>query len=257
MAFLLLYPSMLSIVILTKNSEKSLDRALESTISFPDVIVLDSESTDSTKSIASKYPNVRFYVRPFCGFGPMRQVADSLSTYDWIFALDSDEVLSPSLIQTLHSISTDSKNVYRFPRHNFYNDKWIRWCGWYPDKQIRLYNKKMTSFSKALVHEKVETGHMQIIDLKSPIFHYSYNNMDDFLVKMRLYSSLFSDQYHGKKKSSMMRALGHSSYAFIKSYFLQRGFLGGKEGLLISLYNSHTTFYKYLKLWEKNKHSKL
>ena len=115
MAFLLLYPSMLSIVILTKNSEKSLDRALESTISFPDVIVLDSESTDSTKSIASKYPNVRFYVRPFCGFGPMRQVADSLSTYDWIFALDSDEVLSPSLIQTLHSISTDSKNVYRFP----------------------------------------------------------------------------------------------------------------------------------------------
>lgn len=248
---------MLSIVILTKNSEKTLSRVLESTLSFPEVILLDSESIDSTKSIASKYPNVHFHVRAFCGFGPMRRIADSLSTYDWVFALDSDEVLSPYLIQTLHSISPDPKNVYRFPRHNFYNDKWIRWCGWYPDKQVRFYNKKMTSFSKALVHEKVETGPMQIIDLKSPIFHYSYHQMEDFLAKMQLYSTLFSDQYTGKKKSSMIRALGHSSYAFIKSYFLQRGFLGGKEGLLISLYNSHTTFYKYLKLWEKNKYSKL
>lgn len=248
---------MLSIIILTKNSEKSLERALESTISFPEVVLLDSESTDSTKSIASKYSNVRFHLRPFCGFGPMRRLADTLSTYDWIFALDSDEVLSPLLIQTLHSISLNPKNVYRFPRQNFYNDKWIRWCGWYPDKQIRLYNKKMTSFSKALVHEKVETQHMHIIDVKSPIFHYSYHRMEDFLVKMQLYSKLFSDQYTGKKKASMIRALGHSSYAFIKSYFLQRGFLGGREGLLISLYNSHTTFYKYLKLWEKNKLSKL
>lgn len=248
---------MLSIIILTKNSEKSLERALESTISFPEVVLLDSESTDSTKSIASKYSNVRFHLRPFCGFGPMRRLADTLSTYDWIFALDSDEVLSPLLIQTLHSISLNPKNVYRFPRQNFYNDKWIRWCGWYPDKQIRLYNKKMTSFSKALVHEKVETQHMHIIDVKSPIFHYSYHRMEDFLVKMQLYSNLFSDQYTGKKKASMIRALGHSSYAFIKSYFLQSGFLGGREGLLISLYNSHTTFYKYLKLWEKNKLSKL
>lgn len=248
---------MISVVILTKNSAKSLDRALQSTITFPEVIILDSESTDDTQSIAATYPNVRFYTRSFCGFGPMRSIADSLASYDWIFALDSDEALSPQLIEKLPHISLDPKNVYRFPRYNFFNDKWIRWCGWYPDKQTRLYHKKMTSFSQALVHEKVITEHMQIIDLKNPIFHYSYNKMDDFLVKMQLYSNLFAKQYSGKKKSSMGIAIGHSTYAFVKSYFLQKGFLGGKEGLLISLYNSHTTFYKYLKLWEKNKNLKL
>lgn len=248
---------MISIVILTKNSAKSLDRALQSTLAFPEVIILDSESTDATQSIASKYPNVCFHRHPFCGFGPMRSIGDSLATYEWIFALDSDEALSPELIERLSGISLNPKNVYRFPRHNFFNDKWIRWCGWYPDKQTRLYNKKMTSFSKALVHEKVITEHMQTIDLKNPILHYSYNKMDDFLVKMQLYSNLFATQYTGKKKSSMRLAISHSTYAFIKSYFLQKGFLGGKEGLLISLYNSHTTFYKYLKLWEKNKKLKL
>lgn len=247
---------MISIVILTRNSAKSLDRTLRSTIDFPEVVVLDSESTDDTKSIASTYPNVCFYTRPFCGFGPMRSIADSLATCDWVFALDSDEVLSPSLIQALQSISLDPKNVYRFPRHNFFNDKWIRWCGWYPDKQIRLYNRGMTSFSKALVHEKVMTDNMQIIDVSSPLLHYSYNKMDDFLVKMQLYSNLFADQYADRRKASILRALGHSTYAFVKSYFLQKGFLGGKEGLLISLYNSHTTFYKYLKLWEKNRNLK-
>lgn len=248
---------MISIVILTRNSAKSLDRTLQSTIDFPEVVILDSESTDHTKSIASTYSNVRFHTRPFCGFGPMRSIADSLATYDWVFALDSDEVLSPPLIQTLQLISLEPRNVYRFPRHNFLNDKWIRWCGWYPDKQTRLYNKRVTSFSNSLVHEKVITDNMQIIDLKNPIFHYSYNKMDDFLVKMQMYSNLFSDQYMGKRKSSMSRALGHSTYAFVKSYFLQKGFMGGKEGLLISLYNSHTTFYKYLKLWEKNRDLKL
>lgn len=248
---------MISIVILTRNSAKSLDRALQSTTAFPEVIILDSESNDATQSIASKYPNVRFHTHPFCGFGPMRSIADSLATYEWIFALDSDEALSLELIERLSAISLNPKNVYRFPRHNFFNDKWIRWCGWYPDKQTRLYNKKMTSFSKALVHEKVITEHMQTIDLKNPILHYSYNKMDDFLVKMQLYSNLFAKQYTGKKKSSMSLAIGHSTYAFIKSYFFQKGFLGGKEGLLISLYNSHTTFYKYLKLWEKNKNLKL
>ncbi|MGL4347996.1 MAG: glycosyltransferase family 2 protein [Chlamydiales bacterium] len=247
---------MISIVILTRNSGKSLDRTLQSTITFPEVIVLDSESIDDTKSIASNYANVRFHTRRFCGFGPMRSLADSLASHDWVFALDSDEVLSALLIESLPLISLKPENVYSFPRHNFFNDKWIRSCGWYPDKQIRLYNKNMTSFSKALVHEKVITKHMQIIDLKSPILHYSYNKMDDFLVKMQLYSNLFADQYTGKKKSSMTRAIGHSTYAFVKSFFLQKGFLEGGEGLLISLYNSHTTFYKYLKLWEKNKNFK-
>lgn len=248
---------MISIVILTRNSAESLDRALESTKNFPEVLILDSESTDATQSIASKYPNVRFHTHSFCGFGPMRSIADNLATYDWIFALDSDEALSPSLIESLPKISLDPKNVYQFPRHNFFNDKWIRWCGWYPDTQIRLYNKRSTSFSKALVHEKVITKHMKTISIKAPILHYSYNKMEDFLGKMQLYSNLFAKQYTGKKKSSMTIAIGHSTYSFIKSYFLQKGFLGGKEGLLISFYNSHTTFYKYLKLWERNKNLNL
>ena len=69
---------------------------------------------------------------------------------------------------------------------------------------------------------------------------------------MQLYSSLFAEQYQHKKSSSLTKALLHAFFAFFKNYILKKGFLGGEEGLIISLYNGHTAFYKYLKLWERN-----
>ncbi len=244
---------MISIIILTKNSAKSLRACLESTTSFAEVIVLDSGSTDATKEIALTFPHVKWYAHRFLGFGPMRRKAEEYAANDWIFALDSDEILSPQMISELQQIQLNPRLVYTVSRHNFFNGKWIKWCGWYPDRQLRLYNRTKTTYNDALVHERVMTHNMQIKHLKSSIYHYSYEQIDDFLSKMQTYSSLFAKQRSGKKKTSFMQALFHGNYAFFKSFILQRGFLGGKEGLIISLYNGHTTFYKYLKLIEENR----
>ena len=249
---------MISVTILTKNNAKSLARALDSTRSFQEVLVLDSGSTDSTQEIALSYPNVKWCAHSFLGFGPMRRLAEELATYEWILALDSDEVLSEGIIQRLSALSLCEGSIYAFARKNFLNDKWIKRCGWYPDWQLRLYHKGRTRFSSALVHEKVvQKPGMRIVYLKEPILHYSYREVDDFLCKMRLYTNLFVEEHLGKRRSSLAIALLHGSYAFFKSFFLQLGCLGGKEGLIISLYNSHVTFYKYLKLAEKGNKSPL
>jgi len=91
------------------------------------------------------------------------------------------------------------------------------------------------------------------IKLNNPIIHYSYENVGDFLKKMQTYSTLFAEQNQGKKSASSWKAIVHGMFAFFKSYFLKKGFLDGYEGFLISMYNGHTAFYKYIKLYEANK----
>lgn len=247
---------MISVTILTKNNQDTLKKTLESLQTFNEIIVYDTGSSDETLRVASTFPNVKVIQGLFDGFGPTHNTASSLALHDWILSIDSDEVLTPKLVQEIHQLSLDPTCVYQIPRHNYYNDTWIKWCGgWYPDPVIRLYNRQSTSFSLDAVHEKVLIDNHKIITLASPLLHTPYRSIDDFLTKMQTYSSLFASQHQGTKTPSLGKAIFHGWFAFFKSYILKRGFLGGKEGFIISTYNGHTAFYKYLKLIDQ--HQKL
>lgn len=243
---------MISVCILAKNSAQTLPATLDSTRAFPEVILLDNGSNDETLLIAQKYPNVRIVQHPFQGFGPLRNLAASYTSHDWVLALDTDEIISSELLTELKSLPLNDPNIaYTIPRRNYYNGKWIRGCGWYPDRVIRLYHKKATCFSDAAVHESIITHQIQLTPLTSSLLHTPFRSTAEFLAKMQHYSSLFATQ-HKDKKASLPKAFFHSLFAFFRSYFIQKGFLLGAEGFIVSLYNSNTTFYKYLKLWEKN-----
>ena len=239
----------ISAIVLTKNSSSTLAKTLSSLADFPEVIVYDTGSEDDTLQIAEKFPYVRIEKGPFLGFGPTHNEAANAASYDWILSIDSDEVVSQELSKEILGLSLDSRSVYEIPRRNFFNNKEIRGCaGWYPDRVIRLYHRKTTHFSADSVHEKILSSHMKRRSLSSAILHTPYRNIEDFLYKMQFYSTLFANQNKGKKKGSVLQALLHSYAAFFKSYLLKRGFLLGKEGFIISLYNAHVAFYKYLKL---------
>ncbi len=242
---------MISVTILTKNCGHYLAKTLESTRSFSEVIILDTGSTDDTLKVAKSFSNTVIHHSPFVGFGPSHNVATSFAKNDWILSIDSDEILSPLLIEELHSLALTQKAVYSIQRHNYFNGKHIKWCGgWHPDWVVRLYNRKQTRFTDAMVHEKIIDKGLNVLALKNPMIHVPYREMSDFLHKMQAYTTLFAQQKKGK--SSLLKAILHSKFAFFKSYVLKRGFLGGKEGYIISSYNAHTAFYKYLKLSEKD-----
>lgn len=244
---------MISATIIVKNGERKLQKVLESLSAFSEVIVYDTGSSDQTLAIAAQFPNVSIYTKEFTGFGPCHNAAALLAKHDWILSIDADEVLSPELACEITNLSLEQDTVYSLPFHNFYKEKLIKWCGWYPEQHIRLYNKKATAFSECLVHEGVITKNVKTVTLSHPVFHYSYESLSDFLVKLERYSTLFAEQNRGKRNSSPLTAIGHGAAAFFRSFILKRGFLGGYEGLLISAYNGHTAFYKYLKLYELNK----
>lgn len=241
---------MISVCILTRNAAATLKSTLDSVRVFPEVILLDNGSTDETLSIAAKFPNVRIHQAPFIGFGPLRNEAASLASNDWILCLDSDEILSPPLLKEIAQLSLDRKYAYVFPRHNFYNGKRIRGCGWDPESVARLYHRGAARFSEAQVHEALVADHLAL--LQSPLIHTPYRTTADFLAKMQHYSTLFAEQYRNKKSSSLGKAIVHGLFAFFRSDFLKRGIFCGTEGFLISLYNANTTFYKYIKLAEAN-----
>lgn len=243
---------MISVTILTKNSQKYLREVLEALRPFDEVLIFDNGSTDDTLAIAATFENVTIQKGKFEGFGPTHNKASSLAKHDWILSIDSDEVVTPEMIQEITQTPLDPSCVYSFPRNNYFNGKFIKWCGWHPDRQYRLYNRTRTSWTNAQVHESVITEGMTIVPMRSPFIHYSYDTLHDFLSKMQSYSTLFAEQNKGKKKSSFLKALGHGFFSFFKSYVIKRGFLGGYEGYVISAYNGHTAYYKYLKLKEAN-----
>jgi glycosyltransferase involved in cell wall biosynthesis len=245
---------MITVTILTKNCQDTLGATMESLQRFPEVLIFDSGSTDSTLRIASQFPNVRIINGVFTGFGSTHNAASSHAIHDWILSVDSDEILTQELVEEIFRLDLNPSLVYQIGRKNYFNGKWVRWCGgWHPDPVVRLYNRTITRFTDDAVHEKVIVENLQLASLSYPLLHTPYRCMEDFLSKMQMYSSLFAKQNRGKKHSSIGKAIIHGWFAFIKSYLFKKGFLGGKEGFIISIYNAHTAFYKYLKLMEINK----
>ena len=157
-----------------------------------------------------------------------------------------------SLFEEIHATLLIPNFAYAIARKNFYNGKWIKGCGWHPDYVTRLYHRGSTRFSEAKVHESLLVQEMKIVYFRASLHHTPYQNTADFLEKMQFYSTLFAEQHRNRCPSSIWKAFFHAFFTFLKSYFLKKGFLLGKEGFFISLYNSNTVFYKYVKLMEKN-----
>lgn len=246
---------MISVTILTKNSQRTLKKTLDSLHRFSEVVLLDSGSTDRTLEIASHYPNVTIHRTAFIGFGPLHNLAASLCSHDWIFSIDSDEVVTEELTEEILTLNLDPSKIYSVERHNFFNGKRIKGCaGWSPDWVQRIYHRGKTKFTDALVHERVISDHLISERLHNPLLHTPYLEINDFLAKMQHYTTLSAKQSN-KSSPPFFKILLHSWYAFFKSYILKGGFLAGKEGYIISAYNSHTTFYKYLKLEEEKKNA--
>jgi len=245
--------TLISVTILTKNSEKHIARCLTALAPFSEIILLDNGSTDNTITIAAEFSNVLIRRAPFIGFGPLKNLAASYATHNWILSVDSDEVLSPELVQNIVTRNLQPNTVYQFLRHNYYGKRLINACGWENDYVLRLYHRQTTAFTPNEVHESIIRDGLTIETIPGTMNHYSFANTGELLQKLNQYTTLFAQENRLKKQSSVFKALYKAMWAFIRNYFLQRGFRYGFEGFLISACNANGSFYKYLKLHEANR----
>ncbi|MFP5042258.1 glycosyltransferase family 2 protein [Parasediminibacterium sp. JCM 36343] len=244
-----------SAYIIGYNEERKIKQAIDSVIGWAsEVIVVDSFSTDKTAEIAA-LAGAKVVQVPFEGFGKLRNDAIDNCKHDWIFSLDADERCTPEARDEIKKIITEEYKkgqpvAYYVPRKNFFLGQWIKHSGWYPDyRQPQLFRKNSMRYMEDAVHERYkvegETGIM-----KNAIWQYPFENLEQILAKTNRYSSLGAQKLLNKKKGGLRVALLHGITSFIQTYFIKKGFLDGRAGLVIAMYNFTSTYYKYIKLAE-------
>jgi glycosyltransferase involved in cell wall biosynthesis len=241
----------ISAVIITKNEERNIERCLVSLQDIVDeIVVVDSFSTDNTKSICEKY-SVRFFQQEWKGYAKQKNDANSLAQYDYILSIDADENLSDTLINSILSIKRHPvADAYCMNRCTCYCGKWIYHCGWYPDTKIRLWKKDKATWSSDVVHEKLLLSSDAVVrHIKGDILHNTYSSIAEHIDTANKYTALVAESYYAKrKKCSVVKIIFAPLWGFFRDYFIRRGFLDGYYGFVICTIAAFSIFLKYIKL---------
>ena len=240
-----------SVTLITRNESSNIGAALASVAWADERIVVDAESTDDTAALA-RQAGCRVEVRPWPGYGAQKNFAASLASHDWILSLDADERVTPGLASEIRAAVARGGPVvgYRIPRLAWYLGRWIRSTDWYPDYQLRLYDRRAGAWNERRVHERVEvTGHVGL--LASALHHFPYRDVSHHLATIDRYTSLGAEQWFSEgRRAHYIDLFLHPPAAFLRNYVLRLGVRDGLTGLILSGLNSYYVFLKYVKLWE-------
>jgi glycosyltransferase involved in cell wall biosynthesis len=234
--------------IIACNEERNIVRAIESLRCVDEILVVDSGSTDRTVELATNL-GVRVIESHWPGYKAQKNYAADQATYDWILSLDADEALSEALEGEIWTLKKKGPtyDAYRMPRLAQYLGRWILHSGWYPDLKVRLYDRRKARWVGDFVHESVEvTG--SVGHLESNLLHFTCTSLSEHLKTMDRYTTLAAEELVFRKvKISSRHLILDPGWTFVRSYFLQRGFLDGLEGLTIANMAALYTFLKYAK----------
>ena len=243
----------ISIVIITYNEEKNIERCLRSVLDVADeIVVLDSLSTDRTKEICQQF-NVTFIEQPFLGYVEQKNKALEFATYPHVLSLDADEALSDELKTSILEIKKNwQHDGYCFNRLTNYCGTWVRHCGWYPDRKLRLFDKRKGTWAGTMIHERY-----QLLDNSAPqhisgdLLHYSYYTIDQHIEQIRKFTTTMAQvQFQKSKRPGLGKLVLNPLWCFIRQYFIRLGFLDGYHGLVICCLSACANFIKYAKTRE-------
>jgi glycosyltransferase involved in cell wall biosynthesis len=235
--------------VITFNEAANIKAALAS-LSFADeLIVVDSQSTDDTVAIARTFTD-KVFVRPWPGYVAQKNFAAERARHDWILSLDADERISEPLADEIRGLAGDDVAGYRIPRVTFHLGRWLRSTDWYPDFQLRLYDRRRARWTGRHVHESVKVDG-PVGRLSGEILHHAYRDLSHHLQTMDRYTALAARQmFEDGRRAGWWDLATHPPAAFLRNYVLRGGFRDGVPGLIVSAMNARYVGLKLAKLWE-------
>jgi glycosyltransferase involved in cell wall biosynthesis len=242
----------LTVTVITRNEAANIEGALQSVRWADEIVVVDSHSADDTVAIARRY-GARIDVHTWAGYSAQRNYAAEIAAHDWILALDADERVPPALAGEIREVMRAGPTVggYRMPRMSHYLGRWIRGTDWYPDYQLRLYDRRIGKFNGKRVHESVELAHGSPGTLRHDLQHYPYRDISDHVTSIDHYTTLAAEEWFASgRRTNLLDVALHPPTAFLRNYIIRGGFRDGTPGFLVSVLNSYYVFLKILKLWE-------
>lgn len=240
-----------SVYVLTFNNRRTIENCLKSLQWADELVVVDSLSTDGTVEICKRYTE-RVYQRPWTNHRDQYQYAADLTTHQWIMFVDADEEVPPELVEEIRNELNGSHppyDGYLIYRRTYYLGRWIRYGGWYPDCEIRLYRRDKGRWEGGLHAKVVVDGKVGV--LKNQYLHYTYRDISDQIQTIDRYSKIAAeDMAQSGEKFSLFKLVFHPPFRFVKEYLFKLGFLDGLPGLIIIVSTMFYVFIKYAKLWE-------
>ncbi len=250
--------SRISAIIITHNVADSIGQCLEALNKVcEDIVVLDSFSDDGTVEICQNL-GARLVSQEWLGYAQTKNLGNKLAKNDWILSIDSDEVLSDELIDSINRLTVKDGHVYSLDRLTNFCGKWVYHSGWYPEWKTRLFNREYVKWKGDYVHEtlNVPPGYSEI-RLKGKLFHYSYKNKEDHLERIKKYARLSAEErFEEGKKASFVKIYLSPIARFFRTYIVKKGVLDGKEGFLISWRSAYMVRLRYSilkELWRSHK----
>jgi len=246
----------LSVIIITKNEAANIGAAIDSVAWADEILVVDAESADDTVALARQHA-ARVEVRPWPGYAAQKNYAASVASHDWILSLDADERVTPELAREIQALlggagGEPPARGYRMPRVTYAFDRWIRSTDWYPDHQLRLYDRRVGRWNETRrVHESVTMDGATIGELRGELQHLGYQGIAHHLGTINRYTTLAAEDMAAQgRHAGALHLLVHAPAAFLRNYVLRGGWRDGTVGLVISLMNSYYVLLKHIKLWE-------
>lgn len=239
----------LGVALIALNAAARLPDCLAALGFADEVVLIDGGSTDATVEIARAHGARVVIEREWPGFGPQKNRALAQLSTDWILSLDTDEVVTPELAASIRAaIRAPGAEMYAVDRLSSFCGSWIHHSGWYPDWIPRLFRRGTARFSDDLVHERLMYDG-PAARLAGKLLHYSYEDFESVLRKLDAYSSAGAKQRRAAgQQGGFGKALGRGLWAFVRTYVLRRGFLDGRAGFMIAVFNAETVYYRFLKL---------
>lgn len=239
----------LSVVIITFNEERNIERCLQSVKKIADeIIVVDSFSTDRTKEIATSY-DINFVEQEWLGFSQQKNFANSLAQNEYILSLDADESLTEELERSILKQKMEGfSGVYSFNRLTNYCGTWVKHSSWYPDTKVRIFRPNKIKWVGE-IHEKLSLSGATVNHLFGDLLHHSFYTRQDHLDQIEKFSSISAREMHLKGTKGALTKRWYKALArFVKIYFIHRGFLDGKAGFDIARFSGYAVYLKYTKL---------
>lgn len=241
-----------SVVVLTKNEEKNIQECLESVFGWAgEIIVVDDESTDKTFEIARKYTG-RVITKKMDIEGSQRNFAYAQAENLWVLSLDADERVTKELKEEIEEAmhKKTEYNGFTIPRRNFIGGYWVRYGGWYPSPQLKLFRKDKFRYEEVAVHPRAfmdePCGH-----LKSDIIHYSYKDIEDFINKLNNQTTREARKWFNQNKPMhLVRFIWRTYDRFMRTYFGKKGYKDGFIGFVVAYFAGLYQFMSYLKFRE-------
>jgi glycosyltransferase involved in cell wall biosynthesis len=242
----------LTATIITRNEAAHIEACLASVAWADERLVVDCGSTDGTVALAER-AGARVVHNPWAGYGAQKNHAARLAQHDWILSVDADERATTSLAREIRTVLENPTNTgYRIPRVTWHLGRWWRSTDWYPDPQLRLYDRRRGRWKEQRVHESVTLDDATPGQLTQELQHFAYRDVAHHLETMNRYTTLAADDmFESGRRATALDLIVHPPAAFLRNYILKGGAGEGTAGFIVSAMNAGYVFLKYAKLWQR------